>query len=299
MRSRFLLALAAGTAALTAHQAHAWGPNGHAIIADIAERRLTPRASEAVGALLAGEGHHTLDEVASWADTVGHLSKRQGGLPETLPWHYVDTPVSAPYYVADRDCAGGNCIVEKLVAEEKVLADRAQSREVRLAALKWVVHLVGDIHQPLHVAERDGDKGGNAVPVSYYGDTRNGHMNLHALWDEGIIDHETGLTVGRYYAIDLAAARRYAETIETAITKDEASFWDSDLSAGDFRDAVLNWADESHALARIVVYGALPGVKDAALGDAYTELAWPVARLRLEQAGVRLAAALNAALDGD
>jgi len=298
-RSRSFVAAAIAAAAISAApEAHAWGPYGHAIVADIAQERLTPQAQKTATALLAQEGHQTLDQVASWPDTIGHVPKSKGGLPETLVWHYVDIDVSSRGYDQERDCADHNCVAEKIPELEKILADTHAPAQQRLDALKWVVHLIGDVHQPLHAAERDHDKGGNAVRLSYYGETLNGHMNLHSLWDEGVMDREANLQVGPHYSIDFAKAKSEASVLAQHITPDEAKYWTAGFSTDHVRDATIDWVDESHAFARSISYGALPQNKNAELGAEYTTIAWPIIQLRLEQAGVRLAAVLNTALSG-
>ncbi|NHN85923.1 nuclease [Acetobacter musti] len=291
-----LIAFTIFSAAAGATPACAWGPNGHAIVADIAQAHLTLSTLAAAKTLLAAEGHDSLDQVASWPDTIGHIPKNKGGAPETLAWHYVDIDAADPAYDQSRDCPDTNCVTEKLPEQERILADRSAPVAQRLAALKWVVHLVGDVHQPLHAAERDHDKGGNTVKLTYFGNSLNGHMNLHSLWDEGIIDHATGLTVGPHYTIDFGAAQNEAKKLDKDITDDEIAYWTADLTTGDDRKAAIDWVDESHSLARTVAYGALPHLRGSELGDDYATLAWPVARLRLEQAGIRLAAVLNASL---
>ncbi|MFT9364556.1 MAG: S1/P1 nuclease [Gluconobacter sp.] len=297
MQFRVLCASLIGAGMLAfSSSAFAWGPYGHAIVADIAQERLTPQASKAAAALLELENHKTLDQVASWPDTIGHVPKKKGGAPETLKWHYVDIDVSHPAYDQARDCPDHACVVEKLPEEIRILADTHESPQDRLVALKWVVHLMGDIHQPLHAAERNKDMGGNAIHLTYFGNNANGHMNLHSLWDEGVIDHEADLHVGPFYSIDPARAKQEADRLGALITPDEAQYWVQDLASGDVHDATVNWADESHSLARSVAYGALPANKGADVGKAYTELTWPIMQLRLEQAGVRLAAVLNSAL---
>ncbi|MBF0887361.1 MULTISPECIES: S1/P1 nuclease [Gluconobacter] len=297
MQFRVLCASLIGAGMLAfSSSAFAWGPYGHAIVADIAQERLTPQASKAAAALLELENHQTLDQVASWPDTIGHVPKKKGGAPETLKWHYVDIDVSHPAYDQARDCSDHACVVEKLPEEIRILADTHASPQDRLVALKWVVHLMGDIHQPLHAAERNKDMGGNAIHLTYFGNNANGHMNLHSLWDEGVIDHEADLHVGPFYSIDPARAKQEADRLGALITPDEAQYWVQDLAAGNVHDATVNWADESHSLARSVAYGALPANKGADVGKAYTELTWPIMQLRLEQAGVRLAAVLNSAL---
>ncbi|GBQ62388.1 nuclease S1 [Ameyamaea chiangmaiensis NBRC 103196] len=297
---RFLsaLALTTGLVAAAPH-ANAWGGNGHAIVADIAQAHLTPLAAQRAHDLLALEGHASLDQVASWPDTIGHIPKSKGGAPETLRWHYVDIDVTAPHYDAARDCPDGACVVVKLPAMIQTLGDSAAPRARRLEALKWIVHLVGDLHQPLHAAERDHDKGGNGVKITYFGQTHAGHMNLHSAWDEGILEHETGLRTGPHYSTDLALARAEADRLNAAITPAEIQAWTPANLPATAAPVVEGWANESHALARDVVYADLPAATDGlpALGNAYDKAAWPVIQTRLEQAGIRLAAVLNATLD--
>ncbi|GBR51498.1 nuclease S1 [Neokomagataea thailandica NBRC 106555] len=277
--------------------AYAWGPYGHAMVADIAQERLTPQAAAAVHQLLALEGHKSLDQVASWPDTMGHLPVGHGGHPETLKWHYVDTDVVNPAYVHERDCADSNCVVERLPEEIALLSNVHAAPAVRLEALKWVVHLVGDLHQPLHAAERDHDMGGNTIHLTYYGESAHGHMNLHALWDEGILNRQDHLVVGPHYSIDYSAAGAAAQQLSAQITPEQVRYWTQDLSApGAPYRAVMDWVDESHELARSVAYGALPSQDHPDLGDTYTAVAWPIIQLRLEQAGVRLAGVLNQSL---
>lgn len=291
-----VLLLSSMVAATASRPARAWGGYGHAIVADIAQDRLTPEALRHAKSLLALEGHQGLDQVASWPDEIGHIPKSKGGAPETLVWHYVDIDTRHASYDRSRDCADGNCVTEKLPELEATLADANAPPQKRLQALKWVVHLVGDLHQPLHAAERDHDKGGNAIRLTYYGETANGHMNLHSVWDSGVIDHEGKLVVGPHYSINLADARREANTLAARITPDETAYWTRDFATDTMHQATVDWVNESHELARTLAYGALPANKGAALGDAYTAMAWPVIQIRLEQAGVRLAAVLNAAL---
>jgi hypothetical protein len=162
---------------LGAGHALAWGPEGHAIVAEIAEARLTDAARAQVAQLLTQENHQHLDEVASWADDyrVSH--------PETGGWHYVDIPLSTAAYDANRDCAGGNCVVVQIQSFAATLGNKNAAPADRLVALKFVVHFVGDIHQPLH-AEDDDDKGGNDVHITYFGKS----TNLHSVWDGRIIE---------------------------------------------------------------------------------------------------------------
>ena len=139
--------LALAIAVASSGPAKAWGPEGHAIVADIAEAHLTPAAATQVSNLLSLDGHHRLDEVASWADEIRPQRR------DTASWHFVDIPLAAPNYDATRDCANGNCVVAKIVDFTVVLANPTADQHARLEALKWVVHFVGDIHQPMHAEE--------------------------------------------------------------------------------------------------------------------------------------------------
>jgi hypothetical protein len=276
----FLVAL------LIAGPARAWGPEGHAIVADIAEAHLTPAAAAEIHRLLAAEGHARLDEIASWADaeTAKH--------PEMGPWHYVDIPLAAPGYDPPRDCAAGRCVIAKLVAADGVLADPAQPAAARAEALNWVVHLAGDIHQPLHAADRD-DKGGNAVKLAWFGTP----SNLHAVWDLGIIEHANSWQLGPDYSFDHAAVGAEARRLDASIDPADRLAW-SRAASVDIEAAAIDWATESHALAAGLVYPDLPEDRAGDWSASYAAEAWPVVEVQLERAGVRLAAVLNRALAG-
>lgn len=122
----------------------AWGPNGHAIVADHCRDAFDRHGAQADRALLASEGQQTLDQIASWADE-HRVSHR-----ETAPWHFVDIPLDANTYDDARDCRGGNCVVAKIGDFAKVLGDPSEDVVTRTQALKYLVHFIGDVHQPLH-----------------------------------------------------------------------------------------------------------------------------------------------------
>lgn len=281
LRRRLLVCL---SLLLTAPAALAWGPEGHAIIADIAQRHLTPQAAHAVAQLLAREGLTRLDQVSSWPDEI------RKDHPETGPWHYVDIPLRAPRYVAGRDCSQGACVVAKLPHFVRVLGNPAAPLQARLEALKWVVHLTGDIHQPLHDADHD-DKGGNDVKLVYFGHP----TNLHRMWDTNILEQATGLRLGPHYSFDHAATRRVAMRLDAGISTGQRHAW---APEGSVPVPVLaaHWADAAHALAARVAYGDLPARRTGHWSRHYQAQAWPVVRKQLEKAGVRLADLLNATL---
>jgi hypothetical protein len=285
--TRSSLLCCAATLGLAAPLAMAWGPEGHAIVADIAQRHLAPAAAAQVADLLRLEGLHRLDQVASWAD------QHRKEMPETGAWHYVDIPLAAPAFDAARDCAQDNCIVAKLEQSTRTLADHSATPAARLEALKWVVHLAGDIHQPMHAVDHD-DKGGNTVQVQFFGVG----TNLHSVWDGRVIEHALGLQLGPDYAIDHAAVQADAMQLDARITPAERAQWAPAGSLATLDARVVGWANESHRLAQQVAYTDLAKPSGAAWSGRYQARAWPVIRTRLEQGGVRLAELLDEALGG-
>jgi hypothetical protein len=153
--------------------ANAWGVDGHRAVANLAEARLSTEAKAEVIRLLAIEPEATLASVSTYADE--HRDR------STARWHYVNFPRDSCNYQVQRDCPDGQCVIAALDTQVKVLASKAPD-EQRLLALKWVVHLVGDIHQPLHAGYGD-DRGGNSYQLQAFGRG----TNLHALWDVGLI----------------------------------------------------------------------------------------------------------------
>lgn len=268
----------------TAPLAMAWGPQGHAIVADIAQAHLTPAAAAQVSALLKLDGEDRLDQVASWADD------NRKEFPKTGGWHYVDIPLEESGYVAARDCHDGDCVVAKIDQFSKVLADRSASPQDRLLALKWVVHFVGDVHQPLHAEDHD-DKGGNTVQQVYFGKG----TNLHRIWDSGIIEQQLGLPVGPNYSIDRGQVAAAASKLDAAITPAQRAAWAPAGLLSNVDTASIAWANESHKLAQ-VAYADLPKRPNDNWSAGYQAKAWPVVQARLQQAGVRLAELLNEAL---
>jgi hypothetical protein len=283
-----LLLLAAPAPAL------AWGAAGHAIVAEIAEARLSGPALTQIYNLLAVDLHGHLEEVASWADAWREAHK------ETGAWHFVDIPIDAASYDPARDCKDGACVVAKLAEYEAILADRSQKVAARVEALKYVVHFVGDVHQPLHAGENH-DQGGNRVKVSYFGQaTVYGKlpMNLHAVWDSAMLDRRLKIQEGfdLHVAELQAATTGFAATLSSGIGPRQAADW----TRPGF--APVRWANEAHDLARDVAYRGIAAPGQASpggpveLGEAYDVAAWPTVELQLGRGGVRLAAALDQAL---
>jgi hypothetical protein len=269
MPSRYCVRLAVPIAALLivaqAAPAWAWGPLGHHLTGRLAERHLTPQALAAVRELL--EPGETMAEASTWADGQRRAIKGSGN------WHYVDVPLDQDRY-DDRfsaDTPEKGYLVPKIREFKAVLRDRSRPLAERRVALKFLIHLIEDLHMPLHVGDNR-DRGGNDTQVRFFDQG----TNMHRLWDGDIIaradaDEERWLAV--LIAMDTPEARAKA-------------------MAGTVED----WATESLLAAKEAYKDPATGLKIKAgtkLGEPYQAANLPVARQRLYQAGVRLAMVLN------
>lgn len=271
--SALLLLLFAGTV-------HAWAGQGHRLTAELAQRQLTPAARAEVARLLAGEPEPTLAGVASWADLLRDADPAY--FKRTSRWHYINAKGGGCGFDVARDCPDGNCVVAAIEAQRAILADPAQPLAARRDALKFVVHLVGDAHQPMHAGNRT-DAGGNQFQISlrtrlppeaYARDKYvNGVMgtNLHAVWD--------------YYVLgeSLLGNRAYAAVLTRR-------GWPP---PGTSLGTPLQWAGESCAL--IDAWGVYP--EGHVLDNHYGAAMRPLAERRVQQGAYRLADLLNRALD--
>ena len=172
---------------LAAPLACAWGPEGHRTIGAIADRLLTPEARAQVLQILADDrdkfgnpsARTTLEAVSVWADEV------RGSSADRPAWHYDDIPICGTEAKA-RYCPDGQCNSEQLKRLTAVLGDSRSPARERDEALKWIVHLLGDIHQPLHAAN-NADLGGNRVAVALEGIHTRGRDTLHKAWDNDLV----------------------------------------------------------------------------------------------------------------
>lgn len=193
---------------------------------------------------------------------------------ETAPWHYVNIPVGANVFEPKRDGKGGDNIIEKIAAFERTLANKAAPHADRVAALKFLIHFVGDIHQRLHCAERNGDKGGNGRLVFFL--ERKKAVSLHQCWDSLILLKRKQRT----RVID------YAESLNAKITEDQARAW--------AKGSAVDWANESQRVAVERVYADVPADgPPPKLTTEYIEQSGIVVDEQLQKAGVRLATVLN------
>lgn len=241
-----------------APNASAWGPLGHRAVGRVAERHLTPAAARAVAEIL---GPEQLAYVGTWADEI----RSEPEWAKADAWHWVTIPDGQTYDSAQKNPNGD--VLEAIARFEKVLADRSTTGRERAQALKWLSHLVADIHQPLHVGRGD-DHGGNDVLVLWFGEP----TNLHTVWDSKIIERQE------------LSFSELAEMLDRP-TAEQLREWQAGGPA--------DWAVESQRL-RDQCYA----IGDRRLSFRYVHDHWPLVEQRLEQAGVRLAGELNRLLGG-
>jgi hypothetical protein len=255
----------------------AWSPFGHRLVARVAANHLTATARLNVSWLLDDTG---LADVAAWAD------QQVDAVRQTGSWHYVNLPLEATAYERDRDCprqagvAAGSradrwrdCVVDRIGYHAARLADPALDRADRAVALKFLVHLIGDLHQPFHALAVA--RGGNEIRIALrgspdcaYPDGTPHPCNLHALWDTALVAHQR---------LDEAA---YVARLESQIA---ARRW-QDRPIG----TAAEWALESHALARSALLPA-----GAAVEVSYLDAHVAIVDERLAMGGLRLASVLN------
>ncbi len=283
-----ILATAATLALFVCPRATAWGDLGHQVTALIAYRHLTPAARTALDVLLASDADPLTPadfaSRATWAD------KYRTAHRETAAWHFVDIEIDQPDLL--KACfefpavppeawasqgPAQDCVVNKTDEFAAELKNPSTPAAERLLALKFVIHFIGDLHQPLHAADHR-DRGGNCIALSPPVGAQN---NLHAYWDVSVVD-----ALGR-------SAAQIAGRLDARLSAAELQAW----SAGSPR----SWAMDTFAIGRRDAY-ALPATPtcessgSVALSPLYRTEAEKDAGTQLLKAGVRIAAILNAAL---
>jgi len=274
---------AAVLALASIHEAHAWGQEGHSIIAEIAQRQVKPETREAIDKIL---GHGTLASVASWADNVKFTTHK-----DTADWHFVDIPLShntfQPLDCKPRHDANkpDSCVISALNKLKTELAC-TQDKDTKLDDLRFVVHLIGDSTQPLHTVDDLTGGNGLMVETTFCGlkDTRchpptpPHTVKFHEVWDSTLIT-ETFFDWGAY--VD-----RLYDPQTGWLNSAEAR--GPDPAADDF----IKWANDTHAQAEIVWTKMLPA--NNVLDQSYYDKALPILDRQLGLGGLRLARFLDA-----
>ncbi|HKT47599.1 MAG TPA: S1/P1 nuclease [Candidatus Acidoferrales bacterium] len=295
-------------------RAKAWGCKGHQTVAYLAEKHLTPEAKQFIVKLLTDNpidpslkrycGNALSDvmaDAATWADDYRDLDKTVNKEHPTAEWHYIDIPLNAPAGEVEQFCTPTGCVTQAITQQLAVLKDKNASATQRANAARFLIHFVGDIHQPLHSSDNK-DRGGNCVPLKYL--RRNPHLyhgsyspNLHHIWDTEMVEADMQGADPEEFAGTLDG--EFAASVE-------------DWQKGGVQ--VDEWAQEGHQYAIDTAYGAFAVKIPVQTGSptctavekkllnkhitasaAYVDAATPVVEERLAQAGVRLAMVLNEA----
>lgn len=291
-----------------------WGCEGHQAVAMIAEKHMNPHALEMANQLLrsqpidptlkryCGPSPDPMADAATWADDL------RSSRPEAGPWHYIDIPRGAPHSALAESCpASTGCVTSAIEHQLDLLRNEGTDAKARADALRFVIHFVGDLHQPLHCTTNN-DMGGNCVPVAFFGMppvVKNPQYetyapNLHAIWDSGIIQRMKGSE----------SVEQWASSLDQQFSA-QMSAWQRGSAKPE------DWAWESHQLAETVVYGRLPVTipiekpvlvtgcssdnhisqrmlkLDEEIGQHYQDAVAPVIDEQIAKAGIRLAMILN------
>jgi hypothetical protein len=254
----------------------AWGELGHRLTAMVAWQALTPAAREQVLLL-----HPDVDFAALSTQMDRERPSLMRRYPGSAGWHYVNQSVCNPQ--SPPVCPRGHCASHQIERWQAILADPAEPQARRADALAFLVHMIGDIHQPLHTASHQ-DRGGNDVKVSGAGPAS---LTLHQVWDSALVTRAVGQLPPEKWVLRAVAARR-AKHVQ----------WSSGTS--------MEWIAESARLARKSVYDGLPGFScDAPMpprvkvDDAWLARGTALVPERIVKAGLRIAATINTALAPD
>jgi hypothetical protein len=294
-RSRALSVLVACATIFNSYEARAWGEEGHMVIALIADQYLQPAVRARVATLLQGDtsgvvADRSMASESVWADRYRDSDRNTTRVRylATGQWHYVDIELDAPDLAAA--CFGrvslpagvaasagpaNDCVVDKIDQFREELSDARTPVDEQRVALQFLLHFVGDLHQPLHAADEH-DQGGNLEQVDAPGSPA---LNLHRYWDTQLVQ-----ALG-------TDARSVAAALIGQISPQDLEVWQRGSSA--------DWAMESFGVGKSTTFGMLPSPYEAHhyhLSAAYVQAATDAVRLQLKRAGVRLALLLNQTL---
>jgi hypothetical protein len=283
--TRLTIWVALAATLLTASPAAAFWEYGHETVAAIAEANVRPATRAAIRRILAAEATldtpgcpaRTIEQASAWPDCIKPLKDANGKsrFGYAYSWHYQNVNICEPFDLQPA-CKDGDCVSTQIDRQAAILADRRAGAKARAMALAFLVHFVGDLHQPLHAGDK-GDKGGNDAKADYgiYGPAR---LNLHSIWD--------GLLAERAISTPPPLVKRYPPATRRR------------LAAGN----VTDWSRESwqvaHRAYAVAMHGdpCQPTPPRLALTDADVKTLVPVMRDEVVKGGLRLARMLDRAL---
>jgi nuclease S1 len=248
---------------LITHYAFCWGLTGHRVIAEVAQAHLSKKAKKELQKII---GNETLAWWANWPDFI----KSDTSWKNASKWHYVDLPghMKKEEFIAELKKLPGENLYTQIPAMIAQLKDKSLPVEKRRIALAFLVHFIGDLHQPLHVG-RDEDQGGNKITVYWFGEK----TNLHSVWDTKIVEMQN------------YSYTEYAKLLNIAPVAQVTAWQTSPLE---------DWFYESHVIADSI-YDASPN--EAKLGYNYDFKFQKVLNQQLLKGGVRLATLINKAFE--
>ena len=283
MNKRIAVLLLLVVCPLVSQSALAWGPRGHRLVGLIAERRLAQIApqvlSRARTLLRTTNAKNTNCEATAPARSFADVANNPDDFRQielalvTRDWHFVNIDIVNPTYDEQRDCANGDCVVRRIERMRELLGDHMRAACDRESALIYLIHFVGDIHQPFHTGfghlpNGDPDLGGNRIRVTIDGNER----KLHSVWDSTFIERTN------------RSDQQWVEHLMNDVLGDRDP---AELAGGE----VVDWTNESHALA-VEMH-----VDDrTTLDDEYIDKATGIVEQRLLRAGLRLARLIEEAL---
>lgn len=269
----------AALALMSSSAVFAWGATGHRVVGEIATRFLDISVLVKANKLLAGQ---SLARVSTWPD---EIKSDPTSYQQTYNWHYTTWEADAQEHNESDETGASGLLLSSITEQLAVLSDVAASDEKKAYALKFVVHLIGDVHMPLHVGDGT-DQGGNLCMVTYMKKT----YTLHSLWDEGMID---------FTNLSFTELARFVSEGKTV----------ADIRAIR-KGTIIDWAFESKNIAATIYPPEVIPSASAAAGRTYCKKEvlpaempklsfeyaykyYPVVEKRLYEAGVRLAFVLN------
>ncbi|MCK5824681.1 MAG: S1/P1 nuclease [Ichthyobacteriaceae bacterium] len=234
----------------------AYGPTGHRTIAKVAEGYLTEKTKKNIMELLGGDSFIL---ASTYADDI----KSDSRFDYTHTWHYVNAQDGMSYNDSKKNPKGD--LIKAINESIAIIKDKKSTKEDKTFRLKMLIHLIGDLHQPLHTG-RASDLGGNRIKVNWFGEP----TNLHRLWDSGIIEHS------------LLSYTEFASTMK------KEPYLDVDkIKKGN----IISWYTETKKLSYEVYNSVEPDHQDLSYGYNYKY--FPVVKNQLNKAGIRLAKILN------
>jgi hypothetical protein len=267
-----------------------WGSLGHQTVAYVAQNFVTATTKTFMQGILDDTTTSYLANAATWADDYRYTTA--GAF--SYNFHFIDAQDDPPTTCDvdyDRDCASDTCIVSAITNYTSRIQSTTLDETQLLAAARFIIHFVGDIHQPLH--DENLDVGGNTVDVTYDGSS----TNLHHIWDTNMPEQYTG-----GYA--LSDAETWATTLTTAIKsgtyESDAAGWLDGIDLSDAQTTAMSWATDSNAfVCTEVMPNGISAVLKEDLSTTYYDAVMPTIKLQIAKAGYRLAAWLNLIATGE